>query len=120
MASANRSCRRSPKLPALGRRVRLTYPLTRLFQLANARLFLRFRSEQLKKRRVNRVAGGVLTFGDAPPPIKVYQGPTARTKLETVVAPSATPIGKVPNEAIYTGSGQEGGSLGNMNRGDRI
>jgi hypothetical protein len=40
-----------------------------LFRRVNARLFLSFREERLKTRVVNRVAGGVLTFGATPPPV---------------------------------------------------
>ena len=51
------------------------------FQLTNARLFLRFRPVQVKKRVLNKVAGGVVVFGSAPDPIEIYRGPTGRRAL---------------------------------------
>ena len=54
---------------------------TQLFQNTNARLFLRFQPMQVKKRLLNKVAGGVVTFGSIPPPINIYGGPTGRRAL---------------------------------------
>ena len=39
-----------------------------LFRRLNTRLFLRFEEIQPKKRKINKVAGGVVTFGTSPPP----------------------------------------------------
>lgn len=52
-----------------------------LLQRGSARLFLRFKEVQQQKRVLNRVASGVLTFGDAPPPIRLYVGPTGCRKI---------------------------------------
>ncbi len=87
-----------------------------LFKLANARLYLRFKIERLEKRSVNRVKCGVLTLGDAPAPIKAYDGPTARNKL-TVVATATNTVNN-NNDKLFLGSGMEGNPLGNANRGD--
>lgn len=52
-----------------------------LFSRLNVRLFLSFREERPKKRVVNRVAGGVVTFGDSPAPVRLYRGPIGRRVL---------------------------------------
>lgn len=44
-----------------------------IFALTHLRLFLRFQPVKLKKRTVNRVRGGVVTFGDAAAPVKLYE-----------------------------------------------
>ena len=36
---------------------------------------------QVKKRLLNKVAGGVVVFGAAPDPIEIYRGPTGRRAL---------------------------------------
>ena len=52
-----------------------------LFRLANARLFLRFTAVKLTKRVVQRVAGGIVTFGSAKPPIEIYSGRTDKKSV---------------------------------------
>jgi hypothetical protein len=91
-----------------------------LFRQVNVRLFLRFGEVQLKKRKVNRVAGGVVTFGSAAAPIRPYEGPTGRRMLKGPVATSAAGPGDltVPSEPVVPG--REGDSSGNVNRGERI
>ena len=54
-----------------------------LFRRLNTRLFLRFEEIQPKKRKINKVAGGVVTFGSSPPPVGLYEGPTRRRASET-------------------------------------
>jgi hypothetical protein len=99
-------------LPAVGQ----------LFQQVNARMFFRFRKEVVNKRTLNRVASGVVTFGSAPPPIVIYEGPTARKKIQG----SATMVAAEPGESGSplvpkpSGPGKEGESLGNVSRGDWI
>jgi hypothetical protein len=92
------------------------------FSMVNARLFLRFKDVQAGKRQLRKPAGGVITFGAAVPPIRLYEGPTGRKHLMKGVA-------IVGNSGIANTSarsvsrclpGQEGHSLGNVNRGDRI
>jgi hypothetical protein len=51
---------------------------SKAFETVNARLFFRFGDATWGKRNVRKMTGGVLTFGEEPPPIKPYQGPTAR------------------------------------------
>lgn len=52
-----------------------------LFTRLNARLFFRFAPAKRGNRTVNRVSGGVVTFGMTPPPITLYEGPTGRRAL---------------------------------------
>jgi len=95
------------------------------FKLTNARLFLRFRPVQIKKRLLNKLAGGVVVFGAAPDPIEIYRGPTGRRALNYngSTAPMAAEPGKpgLPSPPECTvGSGSEDKSLGNVSRGDWI
>jgi hypothetical protein len=89
-----------------------------LFWDLNARMFLRFRKVPWKKRVVNKLASGVITFGATPPPVPIYKGPTGRKHLS---APAADPAaaGHNSHESPYV-AGEEGNSLGNVNRGERI
>ena len=91
-----------------------------LFNELNARLFLRFEEVQLKRRKVNKVVGGVVTFGASEPPIKLYEGPTGRRALGSKAKTPDDSSG-VPQLALpSTSSDREGNSLGNVSRGDRI
>ena len=94
-------------------------------RLANAKLFVKFRPVQAKGRILNRIAGGVVTLGAAPPPFVPYEGPTSRSKVkrdkqEAADAATATNGRRSPSQPNLPGSGGEGTSLGNVNRGDRI
>ncbi|HEX6986638.1 MAG TPA: hypothetical protein VF170_14755 [Planctomycetaceae bacterium] len=51
------------------------------FDAVNARVYFRFPAQAWGKRTVNRVAGGVIRFGDAPPPVPTYPGPTIRSAV---------------------------------------
>ena len=94
------------------------------FRLTNVRLFLQFRPMQIKKRVLNRVAGGVVVFGAAPNPIDIYRGPTGRRALNCngstalLAAEQGKPGSPSPPENTI-GSGSEGKLLRNVNRGDR-
>ncbi len=93
--------------------------VTQLIRATNARLYLRFRPQKLKTRMVNKLVGGVLTIGSVPPPIEIYQGPTSRSKIDS----QGLPIAGGSNANFVTkqiGSGSEGDSSRNVNRGDRI
>ncbi len=90
------------------------------FRLVNARLFLHFKGIADGKRVLRKPAGGVVTFGDAPPPIKIYDGPTGRKYL---AAPKGGTDGlkeKPSMESNSSFNGTEGTSSGNVDRGDRI
>jgi hypothetical protein len=90
-----------------------------LFARLNARMYLRFRETAWGKRSVNRVSGGVVTFGATPPPVPLYEGPTSRRQLQGSIAtgPKSAAIEGLAEACV---SGQEKGSLGNVNRGERI
>lgn len=76
---------------------------------------------QLKQRVVNRLSGGVVTFGTAEPPVPLYEGPTARKPIKSEAAAAiAVQSGEDVPLPSPVGSGREGKSLGNVSRGDRI
>ncbi|MBI1247517.1 hypothetical protein GC197_06670 [bacterium] len=85
-----------------------------LFDLIDVKLFLKFQKVQPKKRVINRLASGVLTFGSTPPPVEIYRGATAREKVR---APKETI--NLPPEGTVCPNG-ESKSLGNRSRGDTI
>jgi hypothetical protein len=64
-------------------------PAGEIFRLVNARLSLGFRPVRVKKRTPNKMNRGVVTFGDEPPPIKVYEGRTARKDVKQPTASAA-------------------------------
>ncbi len=91
------------------------------FAFLNVRLFLRFEKRQVKKRVLNKLQHGIMTFGDAEPPTRLYAGPTSRRDINlgiaaTVAAGSEGDV-PLPNRCC---DGREGSSSGNVNRGDRI
>lgn len=91
-----------------------------LFTRLNVRLFLKFEEVQQKKRRVHKVAGGVVTFGTSPPPIPLYEGPTGRRALQSRVDIEASALSSPAAPQNLHPSSQEGQSSGNVSRGERI
>ncbi len=92
-----------------------------LFARLNARMFFRFAPVTWGKRTVNRVSGGVVTFGATAPPIALYEGPTGRRALST--RPELRLAGGEDNGVTVQESqvpGREGDSLGNVSRADGI
>ncbi len=90
-----------------------------LFRHLNARLFLRFEQVQPGKRKYNKVAGGVVTFGESTPPVALYAGPTGRRALAGR-GKAAPPQAELPfHSSTSSVSDREGQSLGNVNRGER-
>jgi hypothetical protein len=97
----------------------------KLFQTLNVNLFLNFESRQVGKRKLNKLAGGVLTMGDVDFPIEPYKGKTARREVkgtETARVARSTRTGgtterKPPSK---TKNGRRADSLGNVGRGERI
>ena len=89
-------------------------------RLVNFRLFLGFKPVQVKKRTLNKVARGVVTVGDDPPPVALYTGPTGRRAMKSNVAAmvAAGPGEARPALPDRLGNGREGESLGNVNRGE--
>ncbi len=94
-----------------------------VFNLLNARLFLGFHPVRGKKRTLNKINGGVVTFGNAPPPIEMYDGPTSCKKIKGPVGSVAAALvsGSRPHhqKAVLTPV-VRGKSLGNIGRGERI
>jgi hypothetical protein len=94
----------------------------RLFRELNARMFLRFTEVLQNKRTINKVAGGVVTFGASPPPVALYEGPTGRRHVKGPAA-SEEAVGRgileLPGHPGCVPGG-EGESLGNVSRGERI
>ena len=92
------------------------------FRQMNVRIFFRFQKVREGKRELNKVTGGVVTFGSAPPPIEIYSGPTARPKIkgpEPVESSGPGDSSESPASSSND-SGKEGNSLGNVSRGDWI
>jgi len=91
-----------------------------LFRRLNVRLFLSFREERPKKRVVNRVVGGVVTFGATAPPVALYEGPTGRRALEGR-REAETGQSRAVSRVLPAPSLEHGGdSLGTVSRGERI
>lgn len=57
-----------------------------LLRRVDARLYLRFRKAVSGRRVTNVPAGGVLTFGTAPPPVSLYEGPVDRPVIRRMLA----------------------------------
>jgi hypothetical protein len=91
-----------------------------LFQRLNSRLFLRFEEIQPNQRRLNKVAGGVVTFGSSPPPVGLYEGPTGRRALRDMAETPGHRPELVALSSVPCGTDREGQLLGNVNRGERI
>jgi hypothetical protein len=91
-----------------------------LFRQVNVKLFARFQAVPAKQRVLNKLVGGVVTFGTSAPPVEPYSGPTARQKLTSPAAPCAAGRGDPSSPAVPKpcGPGQEGESLGNVSRGE--
>jgi hypothetical protein len=92
-----------------------------LFARLNARLFFRFGPAKWGKRTVNRVSGGVVTFGATPAPVPLYDGPTGRRalsgcpELPSAVGREVSRRGQEPQVP-----GREGDSFRNGSRADWI
>lgn len=95
-----------------------------LFNVLNARLFLKFKEVQAKKRKLNKVTGGVVTWGAAPVPVPIYLGPTSRNVVKDpagALLPAGSGALRAPSVSEpVNGPGEEGDSLGNVRRGERI
>jgi hypothetical protein len=101
---------------------RLTEWAAQAEDYVNVKLFARFQAVPAKQRVLNKLVGGVVTFGTSAPPVEPYSGPTARQKLTSPAAQGAAGPGDPSSPAVPkpTGPGQEGESLGNVSRGDWI
>jgi DNA invertase Pin-like site-specific DNA recombinase len=98
---------------------------TQAIELADIKMYVSFRSVQIGKRMLNKVAGGSVTIGAAPPPVALYEGPTAwKTIKKTNPAAADAATGQDGRRRLTQSDQQESGpeetSLRNVNRGDRI
>jgi hypothetical protein len=86
-------------------------PHRELFDSLNARLFLGFQPVKGKKRTLNKIIGGVVTFGDPAPPIEIYNGPTSRKKIKIPAASGAAERGdgaqSSPPESCVDSDGED-------------
>lgn len=105
------------RLPDLAANASTLPAITEAIRLVNARLFLRFQVIRSNRRQLNKVASGVLTFGNAPGPALLYGGPTGRRALQLKTAAEASSPG-TSGQLDHIGPGQEGNSLGNVSRGN--
>ena len=64
--------------------------------------------------------GGLVTWGSAKPPIDLYAGPTTRQQIKKATALLAVAGESHSPSLVPNDPGQEGESLGNVNRGDKI
>ena len=96
--------------------------IAELFGRLNARMFVQFRELPRGRQKVNELVGGVLTFGSAPPPVPLYEGPTDRRvirkrvadgEVDSLLAGSAASPGGGPQD------GPEDESSGNVGRRTR-
>jgi hypothetical protein len=113
------------KLDRLGELVNAPQDLhgvTELFRQTNARIFFRFAEGVWKKRKVTKIASGIVTFGQTPPPITPYEGPTGRDRLNDLTTNSGAATLRTNESKVnpVSSPGGEDGSLGNVNRGERI
>jgi hypothetical protein len=88
------------------------------FTRLSVRLFLRFEEVQPNKRKINIVAGDVVTFGSTAPPVALYEGPTGRRALlgksDSSDRKSGTALAVTSCESEV-----EGRWLGNVSRDER-
>ena len=93
-----------------------------LFEMLNVRAFLQFQPVQEGKRTLNRLSGGVVTWGDAPLPIEPYCGPTNRKLVKTSKKNNSAIVNAEPKNLPKSSivSNEEEHSLGNPSRGDTI
>jgi hypothetical protein len=109
------------KLSALAADSKNFAALGEAFRLVNVRLFLTFRPVAEGKRTLNKLVSGVVTFGSAPPPIEIYNGPTGRREITgSASSEEAEPCSARTPLLPDSSSGREGCSLGNVSRGDWI
>src|SRR5580704_9536388 len=85
-------------------------------------MYVSFRSVQIGKRMLNKVAGGSVTIGAAPPPVALYEVPTAwKTIKKTNPAAADAATGQDGRRSLTQSDQQESGpeetSLRNVKSG---
>jgi hypothetical protein len=98
---------------------------TQAIELADIKFFVRFRPVQKGKRLLNKVVGGIVTIGAAPPPVALHEGPTGwkiikKRSPEAANAATGQDEHRLLTQSDREESGSEGTSLRNVSRGDRI
>lgn len=73
--------------------------IAELFARVDAKLYLGFRVATRGKRKLNVPAGGVLTFGTAPPPVPLYQGPVDRPVIKKMIA-AGEPVSPILGDVL--------------------
>jgi hypothetical protein len=90
------------------------------FATADAKLYLRFAEVAKGRQTFNVPAGGVVTFGSAPPPAPLYTGPTDRAIIRKMLAAgepvTASPAQSAPGDSD---AGQDVIGSANVQRGTR-
>ena len=89
-----------------------------IFRQTNAKLFLRFAEVERGRRTFSVPSGGVVTFGNTPPPGPLYTGPTDRAIIREMIN-AGEPVTAIP-ECVAPGSsdaGQDVSRSGNVKRG---
>lgn len=76
---------------------------TRLFDALNVQLLLRFQPVQKKIRVEHKLAGGIIIWGSAEPPIQKYTGPTGKRALKELQARQARGNGELENSILRMG-----------------
>ncbi len=69
-----------------------------LFRQLDVRLYLRFHATKRGRQTINKVNGGVVTFGPTPPPLPLYKGPTDRAIIRQKLA-TGEPVSSLANNA---------------------
>ncbi len=110
------------QLPRLLENAEGSAKVCELLNRLNVRLFLRFATTQRGKRKFTRLQSGVMTAGAAPAPVAIYQGPTSRDRIPSLVdTTTETTQGSGTLRSVASGvTGRKVNQLGNSNRGDRI
>ena len=75
-----------------------------LFRSANLEMFFKFHQVQIKNRLLNKLDMGIVTLGNAPPPIKKYDGPTGRAALKAKLQADNNDTGSDPLSKVKTNS----------------
>ena len=92
-----------------------------LFDALNMRLFFKFRVVKEQPKRKTEIAGGIATFGNAPPPVALHKGPTGRRGASGTPETSDHPRPPTVGEASLLGDQvRKDDVLANCSRGDRI
>ena len=88
-----------------------------LIAAVNARVFLSFISTTPNKRTFQKISHGVITFGQAEAPVKIYNGPTARTRVNASLESRRKGYSSTSQTPSFD---ETENSIGNLSRAERI